>query len=57
MINRNREILIGINTNSKTFNNLNSLDNLNKEKEILAMCWSNTETFEKVISFKKFKLL
>lgn len=38
----------GANSYSKTFNNLNNMDNLTREKEILSMCWSDDATQEHV---------
>jgi hypothetical protein len=38
----------GINSKSKTFNNLNNIENLSKDKEILAMCWVNDSNQDQV---------
>ena len=45
-------LLKGINTTSKSFNNLNNIENLTKEKEIMAMCWSNGSKLDRVIYLK-----
>ena len=34
-------LLKGVNSQAKTFNNLNNLESLSKDNEILAMCWLN----------------
>ena len=39
---------LGINSHAKTFNNLNSLDNLDKDKEILCMSWTDPDEQDEV---------
>jgi len=34
-------LLKGVNSHTKTFNNLNNIENLDKNKEILCMCWTD----------------
>ncbi|CAF0810677.1 unnamed protein product [Brachionus calyciflorus] len=41
-------LLKGINSKAKTFNNLNSMENLNKEKEIVQMSWFDSSTQDNV---------
>ena len=43
----------GVNTLKGEFNNLNLSKDLNKNKEIVSMCWSNEEQQDKVCEFLK----
>ena len=41
-------ILKGVNSVTKTFNNLNNIENLDREKEILCMCWTDPAAQDQV---------
>jgi hypothetical protein len=42
-------ILKGINTQMKSFSNLNNIESLNKNDEIVSMCWQNDENQDEVL--------
>jgi hypothetical protein len=42
----------GLNTASNTFSNLNDIKSLNKQKEILKLCWKNAELQDEVCLIK-----
>lgn len=38
----------GLNTSANTFSNLNNIKSLNKQKEILKLCWKNVDLQDEV---------
>jgi hypothetical protein len=46
---------IGVNSHTKSFNNLNNLDNLNKDQEIVYMNW--TSIIQDKVNYNLFNIL